>query len=150
MKKLAFTLVEVLITVTIIAILALVSTYAIRRTSVNSKQARKEADLKSILTAIESKRSETSQVLKDVTGSNCSKCQCLNNGHTLDDLSCQSKMQTTYRNLGFNKIPVDPWGRPYMVDENEYEFPDDLCRHDTLYSINQGGIFVPFYICPEY
>jgi len=67
MRKLAFTLVELLVVIAIIGILSLVITFAIQQTSLNAKLARKDADLKSILTAIESKRAEKSTVLKNIT-----------------------------------------------------------------------------------
>lgn len=155
MKKLAFTLVELLVVITIIGVLSMVIAFAIRQTSSNAKTARKEADLKSILTAIESKRAENTTVLLNVTGDNCSACKCISNGHVPTDAVCVARMQTTYRNLGFNKTPTDPWGNPYMIDENEREINwfnlyNNWCyAHDTLYSYQHGGLNVPFHICPE-
>lgn len=155
MKKLAFTLVELLVVITIIGVLSLVIAFAIRQTSLNAKIARKDADLKSILTAIESKRAENVKVLKDITVSDNSVDDCLYNGHTPQDATCAARMNTTYTNLGFNKAQIDPWGNIYMIDENEMDpkygvSSNNLCfKHDELFSINHGNINVPFYICSE-
>lgn len=148
MKKLAFTLVELLVVITIIGVLSLVIAFAIRQTSLNAKNARKEADLKSILTAIESKRAEKSTVLINITKYHDSAGDCIKNGHTPQDATCLARMKSTYQSLGFNKIQTDPWGNPYMIDENERE--NNLCgSHDQLYSFQHGNIIVvPFYICP--
>lgn len=148
MKKLAFTLVELLVVITIIGVLSLVIAFAIRQTSLNAKTARQEADLKSILTAIESKRAEKSTILFNITNDWCSACQCVSNGNTPQDAGCISRMTTVYQNLGFNKIQIDPWGNSYMIDENERE--NNLCgTHDNLYSFQHGNIIdIPFYICP--
>jgi len=148
MRKLAFTLVELLVVIAIIGILSLVITFAIRQTSLNAKLARKDADLKSILTAIESKRAENATILQNITGDWCSACKCVSNGNISQSAGCTLRMQTAYQNLGFNKIQTDPWGNPYMIDENERE--NNLCiTHDQIYSFQHGNpIAVPFYICP--
>lgn len=156
MKKLAFTLVELLVVITIIGVLSLVIAFAIRQTSLNAKTARQEADLKSILTAIESKRAEKSTILFNITNDWCSACQCISNGNISQSAGCTLRMQTVYQNLGFNKIQTDPWGNPYMIDENEYDpyysgppNNNPCFAHDTLDSYQHSGINVPFYICSE-
>lgn len=148
MKKQAFTLVELLAVIIIIGVLSLVIIFAIRQTSFNAKIARKDADLKLILTAIEAKRAENSTILFNITKDWCSACQCISNGNTPQSAGCISRMQTAYQNLGFNQIQLDPWGNPYMIDENELE--NNSCgTHDNLYSFQHGNIIdIPFYICP--
>lgn len=35
----------------------------------------------------------------------------------------------------------DPWGTPYLIDENELEFTGDLCRRDRLWSVGADGVY---------
>jgi hypothetical protein len=46
--------------------------------------------------------------------------------------------------LGFSTPPLDPWGNPYTIDENEGEpnFPSELCRYDMVYSAGPDGIYL--------
>jgi hypothetical protein len=49
----------------------------------------------------------------------------------------------TWAALGFSTPPLDPWGNPYTIDENEGEptFPNEPCRYDMVYSAGPDGIF---------
>ena len=147
-KITGFTLIELLVVISIIGFLASMAVFALNVARVKAKEARCRADLKQILTAIDVKRDEYNMVLMGVTGSGCTQCSC----HPYDDVSlnssaCISRLTTTFKNLGFPGILRDPWGKSYLIDENEYEFPADLCRRDSLRSLNCGSVPVPVYIC---
>jgi len=147
MKK-GFTLIELLVVISIIGFLASMAVFALNVARVKAKEARCRADLKQILTAIDVKRDEYNTTLMGVTGSGCTQCSCSPyDDVTLNSAACVDRVTTTFKNLGFPGILRDPWGKPYLIDENEYEFPADLCRRDSLRSLNCGSVSVPFYIC---
>ncbi|MDD5071568.1 MAG: type II secretion system protein [Patescibacteria group bacterium] len=148
MKKNGFTLIELLVVISIIGLLSSMAVYALNVARVKAKEARCRADLKQILTAIEVKRDEQNKVLMGVTGSGCTQCSCTPyDDAAFNSPTCISRLTATFKNLGFPDIVRDPWGKPYLIDENEYEFSADLCRRDSLNSLNCGSIHIPFYIC---
>lgn len=111
------------------------------------KDNRCEEDIKRILTAIDEKRRERNTVLVNITGDSCSPCSCWEYG--LDDTTCIDTMTRTFVKLGFPGLFRDPWGNPYLIDENEWEDPENPCVHDAVYSENKCEGYVPFYICSE-
>lgn len=47
-------------------------------------------------------------------------------------------------NIDLDYLRTDPWGSPYLMDENEGEISTNLCRSDIVFSpgpnkINQNG-----------
>lgn len=40
----------------------------------------------------------------------------------------------------YNQLRRDPWGSPYLLDENEGEFAGNPCIRDTLRSVGPDGI----------
>ena len=147
-KITGFTLIELLVVISIIGFLASMAVFALNVARVKAKEARCRADLKQILTAIDVKRDEQNKVLMGVTGSGCTACYCSPYDEaTLNSTACVNRLTLTFKNLGFPGILRDPWGKPYLIDENEYERPDNLCVRDSLRSLNCGSVSVPFYIC---
>lgn len=103
-----------------------------------------QKDLNVVAQAIYIGRGQTGQNLIDITGQSCSDCVCRNytfaQPYSGPTLTCESRWQTILTalknasdiDLGF--MDTDPWGTPYLVDENEGEFGGDYCRRDTLFS----------------
>ena len=141
-----FTLIELLVVISIIGFLATASIVAFNIIRIRAKNTRCQADLKQILTAIDSERDTHNTTLLGVTGSSCTDCSCRPfDQATLDSSACVNMLSSTFRSLGFRDTMKDPWGVAYMIDENEKE--SGSCGYDSLRSLNCGSIFVSHYIC---
>ncbi len=144
-----FTLIELLIIIAIIGLLATMATTSLKNAQDKARLTRCRADFKQILTAIDVKREQYNNVLLSVTGSGCSDCSCRPLSEaSLETSACVSRMTTTFQNLGFNGLLKDPWGHPYLIDENEQE-GGSCANHDSLCSFGSpcGCVAVPFYVC---
>ncbi len=103
-----------------------------------------EADLDVVAKAIYIGREKEKSTLINITGHTCSDCVCRDenfisplsaNAQTCvtrwDEIMAVLKSST---DIDISFLETDPWGSPYLVDENEGEFPDNYCRKDTLFS----------------
>jgi len=136
-----FTLVELLIVIVIIAILAAITIVSYGNIATKARESKMTADLSQLSDAIQIARNNTGQVLKDITGSTYTASGCVSQpaGTDLAALSKSSSCWTTYEN-SLQKISdasgvtitslVDPWGRPYVIDENEGE--NGGCGYDVI------------------
>ena len=148
LNNFGFTLIELLVVISIIGFLATASMVVFNSARLKAKQARSAADIKQILTAIDLKRDEYNTTLLGVTGSNCSDCACWPfDDATLNSAVCINSMTAAFKKLGFSGLLKDPWNKPYLIDENEYEFSYEPCRRDILRVLNYGSFSVPYYIC---
>ena len=133
-KNLAFTIVELLIVIVVIAILASISVVAysgIRERAVVSKIS---SDLTTLEKAIFLARDARSQTLEQITGSSYSAGPCVNNG--IDSSGCIDRYNAVLSAVqAASGVTVqgilDPWGRPYFVDENERS-PGVQCSTDSI------------------
>lgn len=142
-KQRGFTIVELLIVVIVIAILAAIVIVAYNGITQKSQQSKISADLKAFEKAVHMARTATGQVLGGVTGSFGTAAACVNepSGTNLATLPKTDPCWTNYASA-LDKISaasgsnirslVDPWGRPYYLDENEYEGGPTNCTHDHL------------------
>lgn len=143
MKKTAygFTIVELLIVIVVIAILASISIVAYTGVQERARQSKIDSDIRAILTAIQAARINASQNLITITGSNYTAGGCTSKpaGTNLAALPDTDACITRYQ-LSLNAISAasgvqlgdirDPWGRPYLIDENEGE--SGGCVRDTV------------------
>lgn len=52
-----------------------------------------------------------------------------------DTHSCIVRLTDCFSSIGISPVPRDPWGSPYLLDENELEWWDcDPCRRDFIRS----------------
>lgn len=134
----AFTLIEVLVVISIIGLLSVVVMIAIRSARTQASLTRLQADAKSILTQVNLVRTTD---LISYTGNSCTMCFF----DTVNKVNSQSAMIVQLNNswtaIGFAASPMDPYGSPYLLDENEDQFPGDPCQYDTVYSAGTNGIW---------
>ena len=142
MIKKGFTIVELLIVIVVIAILAAISVVAYNGIQDRAKQSQIKSDLRSLDAAVKAARINRSTALRHITGSNASGGSCWSkpDGTDLAALdkntdgcwvAYRSALSTISAASGMNVNGlVDPWGRPYYIDENEDE-PVGSCRDDN-------------------
>ena len=135
-----FTIVELLIVIVVIGILAAITVVAFNGIQDRARTAKIDNDLAMLSKAIQSARILQDGTLYDITGSlgTAEQCVSLVSGTDLSDKvaasSCWSEYtqflellsttsETNVRNI------VDPWGRPYFIDENE---TSTACTKDDI------------------
>jgi prepilin-type N-terminal cleavage/methylation domain-containing protein len=145
-KQKGFTIVELLIVIVVIGILAAITIVAYNNVQARSNQSKIDADMRNLKQAIEVARNQDGVALRYVTLSAATGSGCwgkatdtdlatlpkatdgcwTNYAAALDRISTASGMNV--RNL------VDPWGRPYYMDENEGEGadPPNACGDDAI------------------
>jgi len=128
-----FTIVELLIVIVVIAILAAITVVAYNGIADRSRQSKIKQDMASLQKAIMVARTAKNDAsLTVVTGSNATGGGCWNQatGTNLATLSVSDACWTRYNatlaaistasGINVNGL-IDPWGRPYYMDENEGE-----------------------------
>jgi hypothetical protein len=126
--------------------------------SVTTKKSRAILDMNAIIAAIKAARISTSQVTGLVTENFCSECACRPApGPAPLDIRNIASSDTCYINWNsaLTKIETkaslaagslsgayvrDPWGSPYLLDENEKESGPADCRQDLLFSAGPDGV----------
>lgn len=145
-----FTLVELLVTISIISILSVIGITIFSSAQNSARTSATKATLDSIYKQIEQKRILEQKTLIQVTGSGCTCCICNSCGQPPYSQSCIDSLTNTFvTRLGMSSIPKDGWGDYIMMDENEREFGTNDCRTDNFWSIHgQGlGMSLPFMFC---
>ena len=141
-----FTIVELLIVIVVIEILAAITVVAYNGIQTRSTNSRIDSDMRNLQTAIElARRSSGDVALRYVTGSTATGSGCWGKA-TDTDLAALPKTDTcwtayanalnaisTASNMNIRDL-VDPWGRPYYIDENEGEgaVPATSCGDDAI------------------
>lgn len=141
-KQKAFTIVELLIVIVVIAILAAISIVAYNGIQDRAKVNRASSDLQTLAKAIQVARLSQDKVLKDITLSACTNCgtQAVYE-LTLDRISSASGTNLSGLKAG------NPWGNKYAIDENELEnmASNNGCNRDTITAGTGAlsGVIVP-------
>lgn len=157
-KQSGFTIVELLIVIVVIGILAALVLTSYSNAQTKARQAKIDTDLEAIEKAVKVARvSQGDVALRSVTGSNATGGACWGKtaGTDLSGLPSTDGCWTNYKAAltaianasGSNGIKdlVDPWGYPYMIDENEQEGSATNCTPDQIgtYKRPAGGGFGP-------
>lgn len=148
MHRRGFTIVELLIVIVIIGILAAVVVVAYNGIQNQAQAAKIKADQKELMKAIVSARQTTGKTLLEITGNTWTSDACYSQptGTDLATLSQAGVCWTTYlQTLDAISVAsesnvrglVDPWGRPYYIDENEGEDPFSPCQEDIIAAHSQ-------------
>lgn len=145
-KQTGFTIVELLIVIVVIGILAAITIVAYNGVQTRANQSKIDTDMRNMKQAIEIARNQNSVALRYVTLSTATGSGCWSKATdtdlaTLDKAtdSCWTVYLTTLSristasNMNINNL-VDPWGRPYYIDENEGEGadPPNACGDDAI------------------
>lgn len=140
-KTAGFTIVELLIVIVVIAILAAISVVAYNGIQERARGTKITQDLASLQKAIMLARETTGKTLFAITGNGYTANSCIAKAAGTD-LAVLAKTDACWVNYttALSKISeaggadvrniVDPWGRPYALDENEGEWGN--CGKDTL------------------
>jgi prepilin-type N-terminal cleavage/methylation domain-containing protein len=157
-KRHAFTLVELLVVIAIIGLLSTIAIVATGAARDKARTAKVNADFQQIFKQIEVARNNYNLPLISISGG-CSDCNC-RIGSDISVLpsshACVAGMQAFFNAIGTPVLPRDPWGSPYLMDENEME--SGGCSPDRLSSagpnkVDEGGggddiVFnVPYFQC---
>lgn len=136
-----FTIVELLIVIIVIAILAAIVIVAYNGIQTKAQQSKIQSDVRSIVNALRIARESKQMVSGQITGSYSTGSGCWSkpDGTNLATLpntdACITRYNATLQALSaasgtaLNNL-LDPWGRPYLIDENEGETGG--CTHDTV------------------
>lgn len=141
-SRIGFTIVELLIVIVVIGILAAITVVAYNGVQDRARQAKYNSDLAVLQKAIEAARVMNNSNLFTITNAYTEE-YCLNKAtgtnlatlaktdlcwskyiESLDDISTMSGINV--RNI------VDPWGRPYYLNENEGEGSWATCNQDVI------------------
>ncbi len=135
-----FTLIELLVVISIIGILSSVILASLNSARLKAQLTKIKADAHSIEVQISAKRLELGNTTGQITGNYCSDC-AFRNSLPLNDASNAAGLiilNNNWSKLGFSNPPLDPWGNPYVFDENEGE--SGGCGYDTFHSTGPNGI----------
>ena len=143
MRNKGFTIVELLIVIVVIGILAAITIVAYNGIQTRAQDTKINADIATIVRAVTAARNNEQKTLTAITGSAATGSQCWAQANDTD-LATLSRTTpgTCWPNYAsaLDKISiasginirgmVDPFGRPYLIDENEGE--SGTCGIDTV------------------
>lgn len=160
-SSLGFTLIELLVVISIIGVLASVGLASLTDARLSAQYTAARLEMKVILDAI-TVAGRPGQTLAQITNSFCTMCVCrdrFGGGSDLREVTdsevCYTSLDTSMQNIAAVSPLLDasggprrdPWGSPYLIDENEREFLDQpnninrICRPDFIRTVGPDGIF---------
>ena len=159
--------VEIMLITSFMVFLGAVVFFIIVKNQVREKYSEAKSELNLLNSIAKDARNITGKTIREITLNDCSACICK------DDLRNISSTKSCFLNwsnaLGYLKNHAgvqnidelwrDPWGSPYLLDENEREGGPSDCRSDTITTAGADGIYgtgddigllIPLYIssCP--
>ena len=137
-----FTIVELLIVIVVIAILAAISVVAYTGIQERARETKIQNDVATIVRAIQAATASEAKTLVQITGSTATGSNCWGKASNTDLAAlpktdtCWTRYYTTLDLISAASGAqlsglVDPWGRPYLIDENEGEGGNCAAR-DTV------------------
>lgn len=152
LKQRGFTLIELLVVISIISVLSAVVLTTLTSARNKARYARANAEINGFIRMAIMAQGEGSKTLLQITGSGCSDCACRSIGDIKNISSshaCYTQWASALTNIntasngnyaGLLGMTRDPWGSPYLLDENERESGPSDCRNDTIRSAGPNGI----------
>jgi prepilin-type N-terminal cleavage/methylation domain-containing protein len=150
-KNRGFSLVELLVVIAIIGILSSIVIASISAAREKALKTKTKASLDILRNQISVAQGEKGLTLLSITGSGCSECGCRGIGdlrNIATSSSCYVSMSTALTKIlvaadaGYTSssdLIRDPWGSPYLIDENEGEGSPTNCSRDSLRSAGPNG-----------
>ncbi len=153
--KHGFSLVEMLVVIGIIGVLSTIVIAYVSEPRSEARMSAARAEMRQLGNMIEIAKSTQASTLQQITGSFCSECVCRGEGRLRDlsrDHDCWQDqtaaieaINAAARGMSIPTPFVDPWGSPYMINENEGEvtptFDDPSgCYTDNIVSAGADGI----------
>jgi prepilin-type N-terminal cleavage/methylation domain-containing protein len=138
-----FTIVELLIVIVVIAVLAAIVIVAYNGVQTRARQSKITSDLAQLEKAIGAARTIQNKPLYNITGNSGTAygCTIKADGTNLAALAKTDTCWADYLDTldaistvgGANvRGLVDPWGRPYYIDENENQDDSGSCNKDVI------------------
>ncbi|MBL8159939.1 type II secretion system protein [Candidatus Saccharibacteria bacterium] len=152
-RRAGFTIVELLIVIVVIGILALIAVTAVSRAQDDARVAKVNSDLRLLEKAIMAARENSGETLFQITGNGCTRCACPYSGGNTTPYNTLAKTHACWTNYYDALTDIgnaaetnlselrdgDPWGTPYILDENELELSASDCRRDQISSAGKGS-----------
>ena len=148
-QKDGFTLIELLVVIAIIGLLSSIVLASLNSARTKAKYARAKVDLNQLLKLVDVARGGSAKTFGEITGSLCTECNCRGKGNAQllpKTDSCWTTYQAAVTALNnaaqgtivFNQVIADPWGAPYLFNENEGE---GGCYTDNILSPGPDGLW---------
>lgn len=122
-----FSLVELMVSVAIVGILASIGVMNYDILSARAKYRATLATMVGISQSVIGLRYADDKFLFQISGSTCT--------------TCDGNPALSWTNIGLPSQPMDAWGNPIQMDENEGEFGTDDCRRDSLWTYGYDKVF---------
>lgn len=147
-----FTLIELLVVVAIIGLISSIALSALNTARTRAQYAAARNQLRQLAQAMVIAQGESGRTVLQVTNNGCSDCVCRNVGsmrNVANSHACYTNWTAALADVQANNSIAgtalgsflrDPWGSPWMLDENEGENPSILCRPDTLRTAGPDGL----------
>ena len=149
-----FSLIELLVVVGMISMIASFILASLQDARLDAQYTKARMEIKQIEGLITTAKLQKQVTTQQLTGSFCTECTCRDKGN-IHDLAptdtCTTNYVSTMTKLnnstnGFfilKTMPKDPWGSPYLINENEGEvgFPGGTCYTDSIASAGPNGLY---------
>jgi prepilin-type N-terminal cleavage/methylation domain-containing protein len=148
-----FTIIELIVVIAIIGALSSVVLASVTGARDKAKVSAASQGVVQIAQAVEAARINSGETMEQMTGNEWTMGPCAYVPDTklvTDSSDCYKAMLNGFNIINndsdgmlkpyLNSGIRDPWGSPYMWDENELEFPDRPCIPDVVVSFGPDGI----------
>lgn len=148
----AFTMIELLVVIVLLSILSGVLLTVINPTFIKdtANYAVAEEEMRKFTEAVQIAQMESGKVLGQITGNYCSACAggCHYGSGSIPagciSLWLQALERVSVATGGLvdlSALETDPWGNPYILDENELEPGHPPCRLDSIKTAGPDGLY---------